>query len=126
MEALISACGLMCSRCDAFRATRENDSEKLEAVAADWRARYNSPDIAADNIRCDGCMTDGGPKCGHCGVCAVRKCASEKKLTSCAQCAEFPCRELSDFHKVMGPVGVVAEKLLRAQRDVEGSMHSAF
>ncbi|GEM_PF-3666499 len=33
----IAPCGLVCSRCDAYRATQLNAPEKLELVAAKWR-----------------------------------------------------------------------------------------
>ncbi len=127
METIIAACGLVCSRCDAFRASREGNAEKLELVAADWRKRYNCLEIKAENIRCNGCMTEGGPKCGHCeSSCEVRKCALERKVSNCGQCASFPCEKLSGLYSFMGEQGKAQERMLRAAKEVEGLMHSAF
>ncbi len=127
METFIAACGLICSRCDAFRATKEDSQEKLELVAADWRKRYNCPDIAAENIRCNGCMTEGGPKCGHCEKgCGIRACAISKKLSTCAECGEFPCKQLSDLHGFMGKQGEHLKALLSQIKEIKGIMHSAF
>lgn len=127
METIIAACGLVCSRCDAYRATRENDLNKLELVAADWRKRYQTDEIKAENVRCNGCMTEGGPKCGHCdSMCGIRKCAREKGLSTCAQCAEFPCGILSELHGYMGEQGLVVSDFLRSLRSCERAMHSSF
>ena len=127
METQIAACGLVCSRCDAFRATREDNAAKLELVAADWRRRYNCPGITAANIRCTGCMVEGGPKCGHCeSNCDVRKCAMAKQLSHCGQCDKFPCDTLSGLHGFMGRQGEAQRELLKSLREVQGLMHSAF
>lgn len=127
METIISACGLLCSRCDAFRATLANDPAKLELVAADWRVRYQNGDITAANVRCNGCMVEGGPKCGHCeSGCGVRKCALDKKHSTCAECASFPCEQLDGLYGFMGAQGKLNRQLLEAVRGVKGAMHSAF
>ncbi len=127
METIIAACGLVCSRCDSYRATQANDREKLELVAADWRKRYNSPQITADNIRCNGCMTAGGPKCGHCDSgCQIRACAMRKNLSTCGQCLEFPCSQINELHGFMGEQGKRLKELLDALGAAEKAMHSAF
>lgn len=127
METIIAACGLVCSRCDSFRATRENSAEKLELVAADWQKRYNCDEISAQNIRCNGCMTEGGPKCGHCeSGCQVRACAREKNLSNCGECGDFPCAALSQLHGFMGEQGQRLHELLFAVGNAEKAMHSAF
>lgn len=39
---------------------------------------------------CGGCKSKNG-KLGHfCGICAIRKCASEKQVLTCAHCDEYP------------------------------------
>ena len=127
METIIAACGLVCSRCDAYRATRENDAEKLALVAADWRLRYQTDAIKSENVRCNGCMTEGGPKCGHCdSMCGIRKCVREKGHSTCAQCAEFPCGQLSELYGYMGDQGHAVSDFMRSLRLCEKAMHSAF
>ena len=98
MQINIAPCGLVCSRCDAYRATQENSPEKHELVAADWRKRYHCDDIRAELIPCDGCMTEGGRKCHHCEhSCEIRKCVGGKQVKVCSECAEYPCEKLSGF-----------------------------
>jgi hypothetical protein len=39
---------------------------------------------------CEGCKSEGG-KLGHfCERCAIRKCAMEKQVVTCAHCDEYP------------------------------------
>lgn len=128
MQINISPCGLVCSRCDAYRATRLDDTAKLELVAADWRQRYHCDDIKAELIRCDGCMTEGGRKCYHCEhSCPIRPCAIAKGVKICSECAEYPCATLREFFKnVPEQQSGAMQKMLAAIADVESKMHAAF
>ena len=82
----------MDSRCDAFVAMRLDEPATLQ-VAADWRERYLPPEIAAENIRCNGCMAEAGPRCAH-----------------CAACPQWPCRFPEELYRFPG----------EAAQDVEG------
>lgn len=128
MQINISPCGLVCSRCDAYRATQENSPEKLELVAADWRKRYHCDDIKAELIPCDGCMTEGGRKCYHCDhSCAIRPCAVEKGVKICSECPDYPCGKLKEFFGyVPESQSGAMRKMLDAIAEVESKMHSAF
>ncbi|HEY5158429.1 MAG TPA: DUF3795 domain-containing protein, partial [Anaerolineales bacterium] len=79
MTTLYAACGLDCSKCDAYVATQANDQAALVQIAAKWRVEYNAPTISAENILCDGCMA-GGRTIGHCAECGIRLCALERGL----------------------------------------------
>lgn len=127
MQINISPCGLVCSRCDAYRATQENNAEKLELVAADWRKRYHCDDIKAELIACDGCMTEGGRKCYHCEhSCTIRPCAVEKGVKICSECPEYPCSKLTEFFRYAPEQSEAMKKMLDAIAEVEKKMHSAF
>jgi len=127
MSVNIAACGLVCSQCDAYRATRENSQNKLELVAADWRRRYHCDQIEADDIRCNGCMTESGPKCGHCeSQCQIRRCALDQKINNCGECTDFPCGKLEKFFGFAGAQGQAQKDLLTAIAEVRKLMHSAF
>jgi hypothetical protein len=39
---------------------------------------------------CEGCKSEGGKLGPFCEVCALRKCASEKEVLTCAHCDEYP------------------------------------
>lgn len=128
MQLNIAPCGLICSRCDAYRATQENSPEKLEMVAASWRELNHCDDIKAEYLPCDGCMTEGGRKCFYCeNMCEIRSCAIEKKVNVCSECSDYPCKTVSDFiaHAPTGQAKAM-KKLLDAIVEVERNMHSAF
>ncbi len=124
----IAPCGLVCSQCDACRATQENSPEKLELVAASWRKLNSCDAITADLLPCDGCMTPAGRKsyfCAH--LCEIRRCAVERKISVCSKCSEYPCLKLSEFLNT-APEGqaLAMQKLLNAIVEVERNMHSIF
>lgn len=96
MTTLYAACGLDCSKCDAYVATQANDQAALVQIAAKWRVEYNAPTISAENILCDGCMA-GGRTIGHCAECGIRLCALERGLDNCAACPDYGCETLSAF-----------------------------
>jgi len=97
MDKMIAYCGLVCTDCPAYIATQANDSDALEGVAAQWREAYNAPDITVESVVCDGCVTDGGRKCGHWFECEIRACAMERKVANCAYCGEYACDKLEGF-----------------------------
>lgn len=128
MQINIAPCGLVCSRCDAYRATQLGDDAKLELVAADWRKRYHCDEIHAEGIRCDGCMTESDRKCYHCGhTCPIRPCAVAKGVKVCSECTDYPCTKLKEFFSYGPPKQADAmQRMLEAIRKVEDNMHSAF
>ena len=93
---VIGACGLICSECEAYKATQANDPAAIESVAAKWREEYGAP-VQADYVWCDGCMTEGSRKCGHCAECDIRTCVTEKAIANCAACTDYPCAKIAAF-----------------------------
>jgi hypothetical protein len=91
-----AACGLDCSKCDAYVATQANGQAALEQIAAKWRVEFNAPTISAENILCDGCMA-GGRTISHCAECGIRLCVLERGLDNCAACPDYGCETLSAF-----------------------------
>ncbi|MEA4863506.1 MAG: DUF3795 domain-containing protein [Victivallaceae bacterium] len=129
MQINIAPCGLVCSRCDAYRATKLNDPEKLELVAADWRKRYKCEDIKAERLPCDGCMTEGGRKSFYCGsICGIRQCALGKGVGVCSECRDYQsCDEIAGFLENNKSEQCKAmKKMLDSIAEVESKMHSAF
>ncbi len=100
MDALIGRCGITCSECDAFIATKNNDDEKRKEVAEIWSKQYKS-EIKPEDIYCDGCVSEGGYHFNYCNVCEIRKCAVEKGLINCAHCDEFACEKLMKFFEMV-------------------------
>jgi len=95
-DRIIAYCGLVCTDCPAYIATQNDDQEALKRVAAQWSQQWNA-DIAPEYCVCDGCLTDGGRKCGHWHECGIRACAMAKGVANCAHCPEYACEQLQGF-----------------------------
>lgn len=98
MSKMTAYCGLVCSDCPTFVATRNDDDAARAKTAAFYRQTYGF-DLQPEEINCDGCLTTGGKLLAYCQACKIRKCCSEKALANCAHCDEQPCEELKAFHK---------------------------
>ena len=96
---MVSCCGLLCSECGAFVATKNDDDAKRAEVAELWSKGYEV-DLKPEDINCSGCLSDTEPLFGHCKVCEVRKCAREKAIENCARCDEYACEQLKGIHKM--------------------------
>lgn len=100
----IACCGIDCSECGAFVATKNDDDAKRKEVAAEWSRTYGK-DIRPEDIRCDGCMTEGGVLFGYCHVCEIRKCVGENGFPNCAHCPDYPCDSLEKFLRIVPDAG---------------------
>lgn len=85
MKKLIAYCGLDCEKCDARKATLNNDGSLREKTAKLW-SELNNTEITAEMINCTGCRTDG-IKTVYCdSLCPIRKCAMSKGFETCGEC----------------------------------------
>lgn len=91
---MLAFCGIECSECGAFQATKDNDNVKRVEVAAMWSKQFNA-DIKPSDINCDGCQSENGVLFSHCLVCEIRNCAKTKKVENCGYCNEYPCNKLN-------------------------------
>jgi hypothetical protein len=65
-------CGLICEKCEAFIATRDNDDALRREVAEKWGRLSHAP-IKPEHINCTGCRS-AGVKTYYCEqLCEVRK-----------------------------------------------------
>lgn len=97
MAALFGCCGTDCSACKALIATRSNNQDALELVAASWRRTYQNPSFTADNVRCDGCLSQSFVHPAWCGQCPIRACGREHSVANCAVCPEYGCTRMTKF-----------------------------
>jgi len=75
------------TRCELFRATRENDVELKRAVYDQWgMKRKFGIDYAPDKIFCFGCKPGDKPLKVGMAECEVRTCPISHGLESCVQC----------------------------------------
>jgi hypothetical protein len=99
----LAYCGLDCSACDVFIATRDNN-EKLKAkTAKEWSELYGSylkRELKSTDTNCRGCKTEDSLFIG-CLNCPIRKCCREEKLETCAICKGYEtCELLNGFFTV--------------------------
>jgi hypothetical protein len=97
MPEMIAYCGLNCTICPAFIATRNDDDEARAKTAAMYAEKYGF-NLKAAEINCEGCHNEGGRLISYCRTCEIRKCGRMKALDNCTSCPEQPCRKLKDFH----------------------------
>ena len=95
----IGFCGMACNECPAFLATKKDDDGERKKVAETWSKQYNA-DIKAEDVNCDGCLSEGKRLFFHCNVCEVRTCVQERNLKNCAYCDEYACEKLSPIFEV--------------------------
>ncbi len=109
MEKIISACGLICSDCLAYRATQQDDDNLRKQTAELWSNIYGA-NILSKDINCNGCMTDG-VKFSHCNECDMRECAIAEDVENCGQCRDYPCQTISDFFENVPDAKLVLDKI---------------
>ena len=89
---MMSACGVLCSECPAYRA-REKGARHQRRTAQAWRRIYGLTERAED-ISCGGCL---GPddELFHTSVrCRAWGCCRGKGFSTCAECRARPCADL--------------------------------
>ena len=95
MDRMVAFCGVVCSNCPAYIATRSDDSDALSEVLANWPGR-----ATIEDVMCDGCLTSDGRLTAHCQNCTVRSCAIDRGVLNCAHCNEYICDRLEKVLQV--------------------------
>ena len=103
-------CGMECSKCEGYLATKEDNDAKRKEVAEKWSIQYNA-DIKTEQINCDGCKSEGTKFFFTENMCPIRKCNIEKGTQHCAECRDYECEELSKFIEMAPQVGEALEAL---------------
>jgi hypothetical protein len=114
MDRMIAYCGLNCSECPTFLATRADDDQMREKVAAQWSKQFRMQ-FSVQDINCDGCKTENGRLFGHCKTCQIRACCAEKELETCAECRDYACDNLNAFLAFVPQARASLEKI-RAEK----------
>jgi hypothetical protein len=95
---VIAFCGLNCRTCPIHLATLEPDHSRRHAMRIDiariCTEQYGMNLRPEDVSDCDGCRSFSGRLFSGCLDCEIRKCAIDRKLTSCAYCVDFTCPTL--------------------------------
>lgn len=96
MDKMIAYCGLICSDCPAFIATKKNDYAERQKVAETWSKEFKV-ELKPEDINCEGCLVDSEDVFSHCKVCEIRKCGKERVVVNCAHCDDYGCEKLTKF-----------------------------
>ena len=88
MQNNIAYCGLDCEQCDAYIATLHDDQALREKTARLW-AELNHAPILPEHIHCQGCRADGAKTVFCEQLCAVRRCARQRGVSTCGDCPEM-------------------------------------
>jgi hypothetical protein len=98
MDEMVAYCGLVCSDCPTFQATKNDDDAAREKTAALSSEKFGF-NLKPEDINCDGCLSNGGKLIAYCQTCKIRKCCRDKGLDNCAVCDEQTCEKLLKFHE---------------------------
>lgn len=105
MDELVGCCGLICSKCQVYEATQNQDRELRSAVYQrhiDWghgdrfRELYGR-EYKVEDVVCDGCPTQSPHAFWYIENCPMRKCALGRGYPNCAHCPDYPCDALQEF-----------------------------
>ncbi|MGD0339637.1 MAG: DUF3795 domain-containing protein [Bacteroidota bacterium] len=95
---MIAYCGLNCEGCPIYWATREQYKQKQGEMRVDiarlCREHYGMDVRPEDITDCDGCRSETGRLFSASSKCEIRSCARQRKLDSCAYCADYACEKL--------------------------------
>jgi hypothetical protein len=98
MDTMIAYCGLACDNCPVHLATLEQDPVKRQTmttgIAQICREKYGLNLQPQDVKDCDGCRSATGRLFSGCANCEIRKCALDRKVSSCAFCDDYACPQL--------------------------------
>ena len=84
MDEMIGYCGYNCHLC----AARSDDPAVRQKLVDGWRKIFGHQNYTAENVRCDGCRSEGRLADKEC---KARPCAIERGVESCALCGDFVC-----------------------------------
>ena len=97
MTEMIAYCGLNCTQCPSLIATAANDIEALKATAKKAQEEWGVMDATWETVQCTGCK-GSGVRIAYCADCAIRACAEEKGVETCAHCDDYEtCETLYAF-----------------------------
>ena len=95
---MIAYCGLNCTKCDAFIATKNNDNALREKTAKLW-SELNQITILPEQINCEGCRANGKKTVFCDKLCQIRQCAIKKGFETCGECQEMEqCPKIAMVH----------------------------
>jgi hypothetical protein len=93
MDQVLARCGYRCDLCLAYRPNIEAEPVNQTILSDGWQ-EYFGFRIPAEDILCDGCMSDNPRLIDK--ACPVRPCVIRRDLANCSECPEYACDKLAD------------------------------
>jgi hypothetical protein len=93
-EKIVACCGLDCSKCRAYLATRKGDDVSAAEIAKFW-SNPEEGNYKPEDIWCNGCHSDRLH--AFCAKCPVRACVKDKEFRNCSGCGDYPCGKLGSL-----------------------------
>ena len=83
-------CGDDCGFCPRYRATQSGDDKELRRIAELWYRAGSRPTVLPpEEMICHGCSANN--PCPY----EIASCATERGVTTCGECDEYPCDRLA-------------------------------
>lgn len=98
MFKMVGYCGLVCSTCPTFLATKNDDDLARRRTVVLYAEKFGF-DLKPEDINWEGCRSAGDKLIGFCRACDIRRCCRGRGLNNCALCDEQPCENLLQFHR---------------------------
>lgn len=95
MEREIGYCGCVCTECPVYLATKKNDLELREKLAAEYSTEQCT--FEAMDLFCYGCHSEKTNGTKMCGDCDIRNCKEHHNRNTCADCSQFPCESIEKY-----------------------------
>jgi hypothetical protein len=114
---LIGVCGIVCSECGAYLATKNNDEAMRKKTADEWSKMYGV-DIKPEAIDCVGCTTPTGNHFHHCSECEIRACGQKKRVKNCGRCPNYACEMINGFFKMVPTAKTVLDSEHKTMREL--------
>ncbi len=112
MPRLMSACGVWCSDCPAYRAAAKGVAHRRRTVEA-WRRIYGLR-VSIENLSCGGCLGPDEELFHTSRTCKARRCSRRKGYRTCADCRTTSCADLERAQALWDGVPALASTLSRA------------
>jgi Protein of unknown function (DUF3795) len=91
-ELKIGICGNVCSECNRYIATRNNDITELEKAAELWfRLGFRDKIVAPEELKCEGCSKE--IDCAY----KINNCEHLAGKNNCGECDIYPCDRLNSI-----------------------------
>ncbi|HTR22777.1 MAG TPA: DUF3795 domain-containing protein [Terriglobales bacterium] len=109
MRKQISACGVICSDCPAYRAAEKGIAHQKRTAEA-WLRIYERKERYED-VSCGGCPSSDDEVFHTSRPCQARRCCISKRFASCAECPVENCVDLERAQSVWDGVSEIASTL---------------